>query len=34
MKLAASMGFGGRFVPETIDAVLALNGDAAQGEPR
>jgi 3-hydroxyisobutyrate dehydrogenase-like beta-hydroxyacid dehydrogenase len=27
MKLAASMGFDDRFVPETVDAVLALNGD-------
>jgi len=27
MKLAVAMGFGERFVPETIDAVLALNGD-------
>jgi hypothetical protein len=27
MKLAASMGFGARFVPEMVDTVLALNGD-------
>jgi 3-hydroxyisobutyrate dehydrogenase-like beta-hydroxyacid dehydrogenase len=31
MKLAASMGFGARFVPEMVDTVLALNGDHAKG---
>ncbi len=33
-KLAASMGFGARFVPEMVDTMLALNGDLAKGEPR
>lgn len=30
-KLAASMGFSARFVPEMVDTVLALNGDLEKG---